>query len=47
MWSKKFDENYSDVFSLKNKISEYISSKLFLKIKENNFAPDFTEFKQK
>lgn len=45
LWSERFDENYSDIFSLQDKISEHISSKLSIKIKTNNHIPAFAEFK--
>lgn len=43
LWSEKFDENYSNIFALQDKISEQLSNKLSIIIKNNNHPPTFAE----
>ncbi len=43
IWSEKFDENYSNIFSLQDKISAQVTSKLLMIIKNNKFVPAFAE----
>ncbi|MEZ5426593.1 MAG: winged helix-turn-helix domain-containing protein [Pyrinomonadaceae bacterium] len=44
LWSEKFDESYSDIFSLQDKISEQVSDKLSLKLRGNEFVASYTRY---
>jgi len=43
LWSEKFDEDYSNIFLLQDKISEQISNKLSIVIRNTNHPPTFAE----
>lgn len=43
LWSENFNEDYSNIFALQDKVSEQISNKLSIIIKNKKYPPTFVE----